>query len=286
MVKYVCEVCGYVYDPAVGDPENGIPAGTAWEQVKEDWICPVCGNIWRDSLSHRSSGRGCNRCSQHRRISFNEKAIFIGLTKTFPELEIIENYRPKWLMRYELDIFIPSLNLGIEYDGRHYHQELERDLKKDSLCSKNKVQLIRIKEYWKEYFGPTPTFWIYRPESEDELTAIIKQIEKRIAKKCNITKYKSRCDVKKNRSEIYLKVANYRLEKNLLTESPEIADELHPTFNGKITATMITPKSSNKYWWLCKKCGHAWEAKVENRVTHKTGCPKCSRKKKKKNEEV
>ena len=38
MVKYVCEVCGYVYDPAVGDP-----AGTAWENVKEDWVCPVCG---------------------------------------------------------------------------------------------------------------------------------------------------------------------------------------------------------------------------------------------------
>ncbi len=43
MIKYVCEVCGYVYDPAVGDPENGIAAGTAWENVKEDWICPVCG---------------------------------------------------------------------------------------------------------------------------------------------------------------------------------------------------------------------------------------------------
>ena len=43
MIKYVCEVCGYVYDPAVGDPENGVPAGTAWENVKEDWLCPVCG---------------------------------------------------------------------------------------------------------------------------------------------------------------------------------------------------------------------------------------------------
>lgn len=43
MVKYICEVCGYVYDPAVGDPDNGVPAGTKWEDVKEDWICPVCG---------------------------------------------------------------------------------------------------------------------------------------------------------------------------------------------------------------------------------------------------
>ena len=43
MVKYVCEICGYVYDPAVGDPDNGIAPNTAWENVKEDWLCPVCG---------------------------------------------------------------------------------------------------------------------------------------------------------------------------------------------------------------------------------------------------
>lgn len=43
MVKYVCEVCGYVYDPAIGDPANGVEAGTAWENVPEGWMCPVCG---------------------------------------------------------------------------------------------------------------------------------------------------------------------------------------------------------------------------------------------------
>ncbi|MBQ3666844.1 MAG: rubredoxin [Elusimicrobiaceae bacterium] len=43
MVKYVCEVCGYVYDPAVGDPANGVEPGTAWENVPEGWMCPVCG---------------------------------------------------------------------------------------------------------------------------------------------------------------------------------------------------------------------------------------------------
>jgi rubredoxin len=43
MKKYVCTACHYVYDPEVGDPENGIPAGTAWEDVPEDWTCPLCG---------------------------------------------------------------------------------------------------------------------------------------------------------------------------------------------------------------------------------------------------
>jgi rubredoxin len=42
MEKFVCSVCGYVYDPAGGDPDNGITAGTPFEELPEDWICPVC----------------------------------------------------------------------------------------------------------------------------------------------------------------------------------------------------------------------------------------------------
>lgn len=42
MTKYVCP-CGYVYDPEVGDPDNGIAPGTPWEEVPEDFVCPVCG---------------------------------------------------------------------------------------------------------------------------------------------------------------------------------------------------------------------------------------------------
>jgi len=43
MQKYVCSICGYVYDPALGDPDNGVAAGTAFEQVNSSWVCPVCG---------------------------------------------------------------------------------------------------------------------------------------------------------------------------------------------------------------------------------------------------
>jgi len=43
MDKYECNVCGYIYDPQVGDPAGGVPAGTPFEQLPEDWVCPVCG---------------------------------------------------------------------------------------------------------------------------------------------------------------------------------------------------------------------------------------------------
>jgi len=41
-MKYVCTVCGYVYDPAVGDPDNNIAAGTAFDALPNDWECPLC----------------------------------------------------------------------------------------------------------------------------------------------------------------------------------------------------------------------------------------------------
>lgn len=43
MKKYECDLCGYIYDPAEGDPDGGIPAGTAFEDIPDDWECPDCG---------------------------------------------------------------------------------------------------------------------------------------------------------------------------------------------------------------------------------------------------
>ena len=43
MQKYICTLCGYVYDPAEGDPDNDIPPGTAFEDLPDDWTCPPCG---------------------------------------------------------------------------------------------------------------------------------------------------------------------------------------------------------------------------------------------------
>ena len=43
MKKYVCSVCGYVYDPEKGDPDGGIEPGVPFEEIPDDWVCPVCG---------------------------------------------------------------------------------------------------------------------------------------------------------------------------------------------------------------------------------------------------
>lgn len=50
MKKYTCNVCGYVYDPEIGDPDNDIAAGTSFENLPADWLCPICG-VGKDEFS-------------------------------------------------------------------------------------------------------------------------------------------------------------------------------------------------------------------------------------------
>ncbi|HTD58308.1 MAG TPA: rubredoxin [Solirubrobacteraceae bacterium] len=46
--RWICESCGYIYDPEEGDPDGGIPAGTAFDDIPDTWFCPVCGARKRD----------------------------------------------------------------------------------------------------------------------------------------------------------------------------------------------------------------------------------------------
>ena len=62
MAKWVCDVCGYVYDPEVGDPDNGVAAGTAWEDVPEEWVCPLCG-VGKDQFSEMYNCIGYSKIS-------------------------------------------------------------------------------------------------------------------------------------------------------------------------------------------------------------------------------
>ncbi|MEX2680439.1 MAG: rubredoxin [Candidatus Sigynarchaeota archaeon] len=43
MASYTCTVCGYIYDESKGDPDNGVKPGTAWKDVPNSWVCPICG---------------------------------------------------------------------------------------------------------------------------------------------------------------------------------------------------------------------------------------------------
>lgn len=111
------------------------------------WICSVCDCEWRATPSHRTpdnDSTGCPICSHRARSSFPEQTIFYYVHKFFPDA--ISCYRPKWMNGKEIDVYIPSLNVGIEYDGMLYHKTLERDLAKAAICKENNVRLFRFRE--------------------------------------------------------------------------------------------------------------------------------------------
>jgi len=109
------------------------------------WICPK-GHSYQMPIytKTRWNYHSCPICNKYKRTSVPEKIIIYYLKKN--EINIEDNYQPNWLKPKEIDIFIKDLNVGIEYDGFRYHQEIKRDLEKDILCEKNGIKLIRIRE--------------------------------------------------------------------------------------------------------------------------------------------
>ena len=50
--QWICESCGFIYDPEEGDPDGGVPGGTPFEEIPDDWFCPVCGARKRDFVPY------------------------------------------------------------------------------------------------------------------------------------------------------------------------------------------------------------------------------------------
>ena len=132
------------------DYEKNEPLGlfpdeiSAQSQQKAWWKCKY-GHSWEARISNRYHGRGCKICAKRLKTSFPEQAVFFYVKKLYPDA--VNGYRPEFLQGMELDIFIPDLNLGIEYDGKAWHTDSnsDRDLRKYRLCQENGVKLWRKK---------------------------------------------------------------------------------------------------------------------------------------------
>ena len=109
------------------------------------WNCPTCGNKWQAQIKERAFGKtGCPKCTFYHKTSFPEQAVYYYIKQLF--LSAVNSYKPDFLAPREIDVYIPELSLGIEYDGQRWHQSLERDLKKEDILREHGIQLIHIRE--------------------------------------------------------------------------------------------------------------------------------------------
>ena len=238
------------------------------------WLCPVCGNEWQSIIAKRASGQGCPVCAQGIRTSFPEKAIAYYLKEI--GIEVIENYRTDWLDAFELDIYLPTLQTAIEYDGYAWHQNVEKDARKSSLCKQNGVRLIRVRENRCPPLNDGSVCFYIPNRNDDGLNSAIEfvisflQINHSLSVDGAVT-----ANIARDRMRIFDLMELREKENSFAQVCPELVEEWNYEKNGSMQPENVAPFSDKKVWWKCLKHGHEWQAVVKSR-TKGSGCPICS----------
>lgn len=247
------------------------------------WLCPY-GHEYEASVLHRGHGTNCPICNSGRQTSFAEKAIYYYIKQLYPDA--IHRDTETLGGRMELDIYVPSIRLAIEYDGAFWHdteKAKKREENKFSKCKELGINLLRIKEKMRP-LGEDTARWTIPADStghNKNLDEIIKRILEKIDPKYSFWTRKTAypipsitVDTERDR----FKIIGALLEKEKWSqEYPLLAKEWHPTKNEKRTLDMFLRGSDEKVWWECSECHNEWQATINHRVKG-TGCPVCYRK--------
>ena len=255
------------YDKNVGISPNKIGRGS---EQKVWWKCEK-GHSWQAVVSNRIKGIGCPICSKGLRISIGEKTILYYLKQVFPNAQ--ENYHADWLGKSELDIFVPTLNFAVEYDGSRWHSDIPKDLDKDNLCSEHGITLVRIRECRCPVYESSAIKHYLQNESDDELAnaiALLFQIIKDTYGQYNFPDI----DLDQSKETVYEMIYQSEIANSIQNLYPRLLDEWDYDKNGDLKPSMVYAKSKIKVWWKCK-LGHSWQAVVHTR-SNGTGCPICS----------
>lgn len=245
------------------------------------WLCPN-NHEYKATILHRAHGTECPKCNDGRQTSFAEQATYFYIKQLYPDA--LNRYSAEFLERMELDIYIPSIKLAIEYDGEAWHRKntIKREERKYQLCKENGIKLIRLREKMPEFpssiaddmFGMDR---LYEPKNLEQMLG-------ELLKRINYSEtWMLRCPIDINVSRDRPKILRYKTDlktRSLKYLYPEIAKEWHSSKNANQLPEHFQPGSDFKAWWECPDCGNVYEAAIGKRTggisgSCKTGCPKC-----------
>lgn len=265
---------------------------TEWDYVKNDktpqeitygsgkkfwWKCPL-GHSYQASPLHRTIGStNCPICNSGRQTSFAEQAVYFYIKKLYPDA--INRYTEIFDNRMELDIFIPSIRLAIEYDGVFWHKNKSREKIKYQYCQKNNIKLIRIKEAQADCWDIADK--IFHAENLDDrknlqnlIIYVLQDIE--LWRDTFMLHYPD-VNLERDRNKILNLYHTQQLEKSLATTHPKLVEEWNYSKNGTLLPSMFQAGSDERVWWKCPTCGNEWQTSISHR-TSGTGCNVCYRK--------
>lgn len=240
------------------------------------WKCKRCGNNWQAKINNRTNGSGCPKCSRYTHTSFAEQVIYYYIKQIYKDAE--NSYRTEWLGRAEIDIFVPSIKLAIEYDGAHWHKnKASSDIQKSKSIIEHGIILIRIREPGCPDLGndynvvitssPIGT-GIYLVSALQELFRKLKDMGLMDVESPDI-------DIERDRQDILAQYAGALKDHSLPVVSPDLLKEWDYEKNGSLNPDQFSAHSSQKVWWICSNCGTQWAQMISSR-TKGYSCPKCA----------
>ena len=262
----------YEKNAEIGITPQSISKGS---EQKVYWICKYCGHHWQAFVYSRTSGTACPECSKRWQSSIPEQALYYYLSKSFPKA--INGFKSDWLMNSEIDIFIPELNLGIEYDGQAWHDKIEKDVSKDLLCQKHNIELLRVREPKCPKINNRKLTYIRLNKSLNSLDIMINDVIRMISEYYSIP-----IDVDVNffrDKDDILKELNFHEIKNNISNIDGIKESWDYENNGLMKPEFFTKSSEFNAKWKCPNCGYKWESPIKNRLKNTKSCPVCSGKK-------
>ena len=234
---------------------------TANSGKKVWWKCSK-GHEWQTTINNRNNGNGCPICSFERKTSFPEYALVYYLAQYgFEPMHLYTEFG------YELDVYIPSKKIAIEYDGYLWHKnKIENDLRKNQQCQRDGIKLYRIREGLLPLHDSSVDFVAQR--NQKDLPEILSRIL------CEITGMIVDVNLERDVVAIENLRQHTEKEKSLLSANPNLALEWNYDKNGRLKPENVSPHSNKKVWWTCR-VGHEWQAIINSR-SRGNGCPVCA----------
>jgi len=241
----------------------------AKSNLKVWWKCEL-GHSWKTSIAHRTNGNKCPHCFSEYGTSFPEQAIYYYLSK----ITKVENR--KKIENQEIDIYLPDLNIGFEYDGIYYHSTIKsrkKEKTKDEILKSNNVILYRIKESSDNRFDKENNI-IYCKIDRDYkyIEEVLKIIEKII--KIELPNL----DIIRDNTKIYKQYIKSIKQQNFTVKNPELLEEWDYIQNEGLLPENFTSGSNKKVWWKCKKCNSSYLTTISHKIEG-NNCPYCNGKK-------
>lgn len=225
-----------------------------WWQCEEE-------HEWETSVANRYLGTSCPYCLLHG-TSRSELTVLYFIKK-YCEGDVLHRYKK---LGFEIDIYLPSIKTGIEYDGFLYHDSEHKDIIKNKKAVHNGVRLFRLREKPLTSLNDTSIDIVF--DRANNLSHAISNLLNQILGKNIII------NLDEEASFINNFIGNIKAENSLAEKFPNLAKEWHPTKNGKLKPTDISYGSGKRVWWKCQS-GHEWCAPVGKR-TYGNKCPYCS----------